>query len=548
MPKSIIDHIKATGGLPSQPTIAMEVLRLTREENANVDDLIRVIERDAALTAQVLKIVNSSLYALPKKISSLKQAVVALGLRAVKIMAMSLSLVDAIRKGNPTDDTFDFSLYWRRSLGSAAGARLLAQIVDKNLAEDAFVGGLLSDIGMAAAQHSVPAMYEPVLIKWENRAQTLCEIERQVLGVTHADMGAELLRAWSLPETLCDMVASHHGDGLDQLQGDSQRMAKIVCAAARISGIFCRDEAPETMAATCEWIVRELKISESDLESVLERLNAAVSETAAMFAVQVSAEFSYDQITAEAGLQLAQLTLQAEHEKGKAQLMARAKDDEVVELKKQNATIREEATTDTLTQVANRAAFERKLEDELARSQERSRPVSLLMMDVDFFKRFNDEHGHQAGDAVLKHVAQMMRKVVDRNGFVARYGGEEFAVIAHDTGRQLRELAEEIRRAIETTPCSHAGKELRVTASLGAATLVASGGKEQRNELIEAADRSLYKAKRAGRNRVELAGEPGGESAKPETASGGNNPSNGGWFRKLFGVRNTERTDPTPRS
>lgn len=531
MGKSILELIKSTGGLPAQPTIAVEVLRLTRQENTNVDELIKVIERDSALTAQILKIVNSSLYALPKKIASVKQAVVALGMRAVKIMAMSLSLVDAIRKGPAEKNLFDFPLYWRRSLSTAVGARLLAQHVDKRLAEDAFVGGLLADIGMAAAQHSAPAMYEPVLAIWQNGNAPLSDVERKKLGVTHSEMGAELLRAWALPDSLCSIVATHHGDGLMRLEGDTLRMAMIVCAAARVSGVFVRDDAPESFVTTRDWVMQQLNIAPTDLDAIFERLNAAVKETAAMFAVQVSEEFSYAQITVEAGLQLAKLTLEAEQEKGQAEQTARAKGDEVVALKKQNATIKEEATTDPLTQIANRAAFEKKLEEELRRSQDRNRPVSLLMMDVDFFKKFNDEHGHQAGDAVLKHVAQTVRKVVDRDGFVARYGGEEFVVIATNTGQQLRELAEEIRRAIEASPCAHGGKELHVTTSVGAASLIAEAGKETRTELIDAADRCLYKAKRAGRNRVELAGEAA------ETTSSGGGGGGGGWLRKLFGGR-----------
>jgi len=165
-------------------------------------------------------------------------------------------------------------------------------------------------------------------------------------------------------------------------------------------------------------------------------------------------------------------------------------------------SMRQAAMKDRLTGVYNRGVFDDRLAAELAFSNRHGAPLSLLLFDVDHFKRFNDKHGHQAGDAVLVAVSEQVQKTVRTEDILARYGGEEFAVIARDTpADRALILGERIRRAIERTEVLYEGMKLAVTASIGAATL----DRETQYDLegfVAAADRSLYEAKGAGRNCV----------------------------------------------
>jgi len=165
-------------------------------------------------------------------------------------------------------------------------------------------------------------------------------------------------------------------------------------------------------------------------------------------------------------------------------------------------SMRQAAMRDRLTGIYNRGVFDDRLAAELAFSSRHGAPLTLILFDVDHFKRFNDEHGHQAGDAVLAAVAEQVQKTVRTEDLLARYGGEEFAVIARNTARDhALVLGERIRRAIERTQVEHEGASLTVTASIGMATL-AKDTPYDCEGLIAAADRSLYEAKQAGRNRV----------------------------------------------
>ncbi|WP_183936371.1 diguanylate cyclase [Sphingomonas sp. BK481] len=177
---------------------------------------------------------------------------------------------------------------------------------------------------------------------------------------------------------------------------------------------------------------------------------------------------------------------------------------ESVELRLENA---HHAFSDALTQLANRRRFNRTLAEEVRRAIRSGDDLSLILIDIDHFKRFNDNHGHQQGDACLRIVATAIRSAVRRaNDLVARFGGEEFALLLPSAGADVAATAAEtIRAAVETLRVDHQdGTRPVLTVSVGHASL----SRDHRSadvladDLVERADRALYRAKEAGRNTV----------------------------------------------
>ena len=157
-----------------------------------------------------------------------------------------------------------------------------------------------------------------------------------------------------------------------------------------------------------------------------------------------------------------------------------------------------EARTDALTQLANRRAFDDALNEALRRFQSDRQPLSMILLDVDHFKEFNDTYGHQAGDEVLRSVGRTLQRVVKKTDSPCRYGGEEFAVVMPNTNTaQGRIAAERVRKAVESMEVQFEDKLLKVTASIGLAEI---GSGEQSAQLIRRADDAVYAAKKAGRN------------------------------------------------
>jgi diguanylate cyclase len=192
---------------------------------------------------------------------------------------------------------------------------------------------------------------------------------------------------------------------------------------------------------------------------------------------------------------------------------------EISELQEILEAVRSENQTDPLTSLANRKFFDDALAKMLATAQERREPLSLVLLDIDHFKKFNDSYGHLTGDQVLRLVAVAVKQNVKGQDISARYGGEEFAIILPTTAlRAAVTVADKIRRAVMTKDLMKrsTGEHLgRVTMSIGVAAL-AQGDTPQ--TLIERADVCLYAAKRSGRNRVISQTDPEANHADPKVA------------------------------
>ena len=167
---------------------------------------------------------------------------------------------------------------------------------------------------------------------------------------------------------------------------------------------------------------------------------------------------------------------------------------------------KEEALTDGLTQIANRKAFERSLEQSVARAGSTHCPLSLIMIDVDHFKKFNDTYGHPVGDKVLRFVAAAIKNALDGQGLIARYGGEEFVALIPDVNeQQVERIAEDVLKAVSSGDLRDRKANRtygRITVSIGVSRYEAS---DDARTLVERADTALYQAKQAGRNCVKRA-------------------------------------------
>lgn len=167
--------------------------------------------------------------------------------------------------------------------------------------------------------------------------------------------------------------------------------------------------------------------------------------------------------------------------------------------------------TDALTAINNRRFFDQRIGEEVDRARRHQKPLSCLFVDIDYFKKINDTHGHQSGDKVLRNVAALLNEQMRRSDILARYGGEEFSILLCNTDIEAaEEIAERLRLTIYATPqLGLNNEEIPVSVSIGVATtsVVQDQGisiEQQADKLIAGADKALYEAKKSGRNRVRL--------------------------------------------
>ena len=262
--------------LSSLPQTLAEVIRITKDDRSSANDLAEIIMHDPALTTKVLRIVNSPFYGARSEITTLTQAVVTLGMRAVSALALSTSIYDITGRWQVTIDRVRF---WRHSLEVAIGARLIAREVGYPHPEEAFIAGLLHDIGILVLEKSFPEKFERL---WKQVAsgEKLWELEEQTWGTNHAKVGQFLLEQWHLPSILSEAVGHHHTGFTAQSADHEVRLIQIVALSKTISRFRVADIAdhlavdPEVKKALCDSLGIELpamkKVEESLLSTTVE--------------------------------------------------------------------------------------------------------------------------------------------------------------------------------------------------------------------------------------------------------------------------------------
>ena len=489
MADDLFERLKNAKRLPSPPGVALRVLHLAQQEDASLGEITAAISSDPALAAKILKFVNSPIAGVARSISSLHQAISMIGLRAVKLMALSFSLVSTGRKGVCAG--FDFDGFWSRSLACAVACRTIARTSETYAPEEAFVSGLLSEIGQLVLASGVPDLYAEVLAQAKDSPEPLWEVERSRIGVTHMEFGRALLAHWQLPEGLCKAIAEFRDMGPEVDREAFGPLTRILYTASLAAAIICGAGGRRGRE------IREVADGARNLfgwdgpvwERVFGKITQDWQEYGRILSIKTSEVGSFAEIQLEAQECIAELSLAT-------QIEARQVEEEL------GAALKR-ASTDGLTGLGNRAAFDERLEHEVNRAVRTKRPLALVMMDVDRFKRFNDTHGHQAGDAVLRMVAQTAKSCVRQIDFAARYGGEELAVIAPECEPAgAVQLGERLRRGIAAAHLSYRGQTLKVTVSVGVVVYATADGSRCPADLIRAADRLLYRAKDAGRNCV----------------------------------------------
>lgn len=503
MADTILERIQKADNLPSLPTVALQVLRMTQSDDFSILDLARIVQQDPALTSKILRVVNSSLFGMARRIASVQQAMVILGLRSVKVIVLSFSLVDIWRRER--SEAFDYATYWRRSLTMAVLARLLAERTDRSLAEECLVSGLLADIGILAAVHCAPELYLEADRKYRNTQQPLHTVEKAVLGISHEQVTTSLLDQWGLPQNLSAAVLSHHAsiDAPVTEVGANPDLTRLVRAAAVLTDALLSNDPAGQVRLAKKQVMDGLEMSLPDLDATLDEIDQHVRSTAQLFELEIEQSLGFQEIQMAALNRLAQLSMAAELERVQAAHREQEAQRKVQELHNQNRQLVEKASTDVLTGVANRAALDEHLQGECARACSTREPLGLIILDLDRFKKLNDTFGHQTGDEALKMIGGILRAAASDRQFPGRYGGEEFVLIVPGvSARELRALAEDLRLAIAKLRIPCKGRFVPITASLGAAHANPDDPGLTPRELLKRADHCLYDAKNHGRNRV----------------------------------------------
>jgi len=202
------DLVKGVVKLISLPEIYIRVSQALEDENHNAKQLGDIIGHDPALTARILRIVNSAYYSLANQVELVSRAVSVIGEDDLRNLVLATSAVDTFKR--IPNQLVDIDLFWRHSVHTGIVARLLSKYCNILHGERLFVAGMLHDIGKLVLYFKEPELSQQVLLKAADTDGQLYNAEKEIIGFTHADVGAALIDAWKLSDTLKEVIAYHH--------------------------------------------------------------------------------------------------------------------------------------------------------------------------------------------------------------------------------------------------------------------------------------------------------------------------------------------------
>jgi diguanylate cyclase (GGDEF)-like protein len=500
--EQVLSIVLESDTVPTLSTVASKLIQITAEEGTSIREIADLISKDISISTKVLRIVNSALYNFPQKIGTVHQACMILGSNAIRNLVLSISFLKL--KASESEDSFDYGKFWEKSLAAGVSAKLIMKNVADSKAEEVFIAGLLQNVGELMLSRSFPQKYEHVLHEHNSNFVPIEELERKHIGADHIYIGTEMARHWGFPEELCNSIKFHHNlKGTEELNEGDQLSINVVYLSGLLSLIFYSNNPQRAIDIFRKEAQKILGLHDAIIDTILDMVNTEVEQAATFFGIKLEFTKSITEILQEANQELSQMNLSYE-QMNRELLSAKEQLQKLTEeLQEKNKFLENLANFDGLTQVYNHRYFQLFLEKEINRAKRSGLNLSLILMDIDFFKKFNDTYGHQVGDFILKEFCKATKTLVRQYDLVARYGGEEFVIVLPDTSNpDAKHVAEKIRKFVDTYRFRYEDKVYHVSISLGVSTYSPTQKGYSKNELIELADKALYVAKKNGRNRV----------------------------------------------
>ncbi len=288
-----LDHfLKRLDKLHSSPTIALRVMEITRNPDFQMNSVAECLELDPALSASILRLVNSSYYGLVDEVTNLRHALTYLGRRSLRLAVLSFGLVKTLVSGAPAQF---HQQYWKRSLTMAAAARECAQLMDEHSVDPdtAFATGLISDLGMLAMAQLETDQYIEIAEEPDHTID-LVRREREAFGFDHMAVSRRLMTRWQLPEELVDAVGNHH-----TYLPASPPLNQVALIANLITEVIWTPVCPY-MQPLQQVLLRQMGLGIDDLITLVLATKESIEESSEIFGVQLRDEIDLDAVELQA--------------------------------------------------------------------------------------------------------------------------------------------------------------------------------------------------------------------------------------------------------
>lgn len=233
----LTEKLSSIRELPTFPTIALEVMRLASDSDSSAAELARIISKDQALSAKVLRVANSPFYGFTKKITTVEWAIVALGFETLRETVLSLTLIDLF-KGEPVK-SFDPRKFWKHALDTASIAKAIGREAGLRIPGEGYAAGLLHDIGTLVLYRFFRSEFLEIYKVIEEGGMQPISAEESILGVNHADVGAWIAEKWNFPSQLVEAIKFHHHPAQASINPELTSVVHVANQIACTHGYSC---------------------------------------------------------------------------------------------------------------------------------------------------------------------------------------------------------------------------------------------------------------------------------------------------------------------
>lgn len=300
----IIGAIRATAAIPTMPLVATRFIEMTAGDNWEYDDLVELLSSDAGMVSEILRLANSALFGLSRKIASLRQSMVLLGLKKVRTLILSRYLIEQMDqlKCAPLDPGH----YWRRSVTSGILAARLCRDSLPALREEAFVSGLLADVGVMILANALPQSYHTLARDYQPlHGATWLACEQHTLGISHVDISAMVLEEWQLPPLIVEAVRRHHQPVVPEDQSAEAQLGRRVQAATHLSYMLCTVPEVTRIGPTCRRLMADCALPLQLLVDALLDIETEIEDLSHLVRARVVPSQVYEIIRLQIASQLA---------------------------------------------------------------------------------------------------------------------------------------------------------------------------------------------------------------------------------------------------
>ncbi len=496
MPCSI-DKLVSSDRLPSLPAVALRVVELARESEPDFGEICQVIRSDPALAGKMIKTVNSALFGLSGQVSSIELAVSKLGINLVRSLVLSFSLAE---ESSRTPDPYGtLKQFWQAALSQAVFAEALAERDPDNDPAVFFLGGLLQSIGILAFLRIVPEEYETHVVETSS-FPCVAASERRYFGFTHVEVGEQIWKRWGLPSDVVHAMATHQSF----IEPDDTPNGRELATALQAANLFSRYLATAHRHGhrrldlfSC-FLHERYGIESCQTEALIKEACHRIEETAALFDFDLGRPIPIRRILEEAQHILADIALQSQ--------LPAVPQEFAGGVQSSRPTWRhgrELALCDDRTGTFHRSALQQFFRNRVRRFITTQQAIGLLHVDIDKFRRINDELGGDAGERVIQSVAEIALQAVRKADYVFRYATDQFLIVLVGASEdQLSRVAHQI--------CSDSRKGV-ILDGINTAAAVSVGGIYYRpaqddpldaSWLIQDVEQAMLEAKRSGGDQI----------------------------------------------